>query len=233
MPKNLKGQLAYSLLAQASRARFSELFGVASRKSIFAWQESEWPEAEVVVLDEASTPPPLPSPPPCVIWVGPQQPAALSSAWSGRLAQNYTVSDLIDTLDRAAVFLMDWRARQAARTSPPAVAASTAAPVDPAPDGCYRLTSWVFLGEPFDSAQCLNALALLSRQPVTPRQLQDHSGLGPAMVTDLLQELERRQVLQVSAPAPAVPNPPTASQGGAPLRGGLVQRLTQWLRGAR
>ena len=223
MKTNLKGELASSLLAPTLRARFSELFGVASRKSVFAWQESVLPEAQVVMVDGSSDLLRLQNRPPCVIWVGTAQPpAGTAGAWTGRLAQDYTVADLIDMLDRAAVFLLDWKARQ------PIPAAT--APVEPAvPLTRYRLGSWVFLGAPFDGASHVRALALLARQPVTAQQLQTHSGLALAQVADLLQELARRKVLRASAPA-ATPAP--TSSAAAPVHKGLVQRLSNWLKGA-
>ncbi len=113
MKKNLRGELAFSLLAPALQARFSELFGVASRKSVFAWKESSLPQAQVVVLDTSSDLFSLASKPPCVIWVGLERAAPSNfSAWMGQLGRDFTVADLIDMLDRAAVFLLDWKARQ-------------------------------------------------------------------------------------------------------------------------
>lgn len=228
MRSNLKGELASSLLAPTLRARFSELFGVASRKSVFSWQESVLPEAQVVVVDGASDLMRLQNRPPCVIWVGAAQPpAGTTGAWTGRLAQDYTVADLIDILDRAAVFLLDWRARQPMELAAPASAAT-----DNVPLTRYRLESWVFLGAPFDGAGHVRALALLARQPVTAQQLQKHSGLALALVADLLQELARRKVLRASAAAPAAMPVPTRSRVAAPAHQGLVQRLSRWLKGA-
>ncbi len=260
---NLKGELASGLLAPALRARFAELFGVAARKSVFAWRESPLQQAQVAVLDLSSNLMRLQPLPPCVIWVGVDQPSArFPDAWVGRLAPNYTLSDLIDILDRAAVFLLDWKARQpmapvavavqapmaSSAVIPPAgparaFAHSTIQPVAPAAAGTaamaaaqgsrYRLGAWVFLGAPFDSAGCISALALLARQPVTAQQLHTHSGLAPAELAELLKELARRKVLQVIAPAQPVPaSAAAASRGPAPVRKGFVRRLSHWLSGA-
>ena len=257
---NLKGALAFGLLAPALRTRFLELFGVASRKSVFAWQESELPEAQVAVLDGSSDLMRLQPLPPCVIWVGrDHSPAAPRSAWVGRLAPDYTLSDLIDILDRAAVFLLDWKARQpapapllvgkadgevagaASRSSSAHApgASDSVAPAVPAKATMaaatqgtrYRLASWVFLGAPFDGSGCISALALLARQPVTASQLQVHSGLTAMDVRALLQELAHRKVLQVIAsPAKAAPLVVPTARPTAPL--GFVQRLSHWLKGA-
>lgn len=251
---NLRGDLAFSLLAPALRARFSSLFGVAARKSVFAWRESPVPRAQVVVLDATSDAGALKPLPPCVIWVGAAPPSTTTpSAWVGRLAQDYTVSDLIDMLDRAAVFLMDWKARQrtsaAVPASAPAVSAgapeaawadSSAASVPAnaamavASERRYGLNAWVFLGAPFDSPNCISALALLARQPVTVQQLQAHSGLTPVLVVQLLQELSRRKVLRTSAPAPApLPSPERAQVPPAVVQRGFLRRLSHWLQGAQ
>jgi len=259
---NLRGDLATSLLAPALRTRFSELFGVAARKSVFAWRESPLAQAQVAMLDVSSNLMRLQPMPPCVIWVGHEQPGArFAQTWVGRLPQDYTVADLIDILDRAAVFLLDWKARQnaapiavAVQAAPPAptpapaaqparsFAHSTIQPAAPAAVGSaamaaaqgsrYRLGSWVFLGAPFDSAGYVSALALLARQPVTAHQLQAHSGLEPAMVAVLLRELAHRKVLQVIAPTQAVPAAASPSRAGGAVSQGFVRRLSHWLTGA-
>ncbi|MES2611264.1 MAG: hypothetical protein V4679_13530 [Pseudomonadota bacterium] len=235
---------------------------MASRKSVFAWRESPLAQAQVAMLDVSSNLMRLQPVPPCVIWVGHEQPGArLPQTWVGRLPQDYTVADLIDILDRAAVFLLDWKAQQT--TAPVAVAVQAAAsvpasipaaeparsfahstiqPAAPAAVGSaamaaaqgsrYRLGSWVFLGAPFDSAGYIGALALLAREPVTAQQLQTHSGLEPAMVAVLLRELAHRKVLQVIAPAQAVPAMPSSSRSGGPVSQGFVRRLSHWLTGA-
>jgi hypothetical protein len=259
---NLKGELAFGLLAPALHARFAALFSVAARKSVFAWRESPVGQAQVVVLDVSSNLMRLQPLPPCVIWVGRDQPTAhLPEAWVGRLPQDYTVADLIDILDRAAVFLLDWRARrpdpvavvqQAQATDPVpsippgvpsrAFANSTIRPAAPAAVGKaamaaaqgsrYKLGSWVFLGTPFDSSGHISALALLARQPVTAQQLHAHSGLSPAMLGELLKELAHRKVLQVTAPEQALPASGAADRRRAPVNQGFVRRLSHWLSGA-
>jgi hypothetical protein len=246
---NLKGDIASSLLAPSLRARFSDLLGVAARKSVFAWQESALPEAQVVVLDPTSNINVLTMLPPCVIWVGREQPvAARHGGWVSRLSQDFTVSDLIDTLDRAAVFLLDWKARQraaltarsAAQSQMPAsdfshssvASAPSTGTVAAAQTYRYRVSAWVVLPEPFNGPECVSALALLSRQPVTMQQLQIHTGLAPVLVVDLLQELNRRKVLLVSAPAPATAQS-TTSRGNAPVRQGFLTRLSRWIQGAQ
>lgn len=241
MKTNLTGELASSLLAPGLRARFFELFGVASRKSVFAWHEAVLPQAQVVVLDMSSDLSRLQFRPPCVIWVGGLPAGASLGAWTGRLAADYTVADLIDVLDRAAVFLLDWKARRPVPTAvaPARALADSGVPPPAAPGAMgaaqgtrYRLAAWIVLGAPFDGAGCTSALALLARQPVTAQQLQQHSGLPPAMVLDLLQELARRKVLQASVLAPPATPAPHAPRGAAAVHQGFVRRLSHWLKGA-
>jgi hypothetical protein len=253
MKTHLNGDLTSSLLAPSLRARFADLFGVAARKSVFAWHEASLPDAQVVIVDQTSNLQILPVLPPCVIWVGREQPSrANPGTWVGRLAQDYTLADLIDMLDRAAVFLLDWKARQSAsaavRASQPAPQVASSArstwlqaesgnsalpsisPVSAANECRYRLQTWVFLSSPFDDPDCVAALALLARQPVTMQQLQTHTGLAPVLVVDLLQELARRRVLQVSPPASAMAAKAAAPKG-APVRKGFLQRLSKWIHG--
>lgn len=47
-------RLAFNALPTSMKDRFSELFGMASRKSIAAWQESDLGDVQVVVVDGSS-----------------------------------------------------------------------------------------------------------------------------------------------------------------------------------
>jgi hypothetical protein len=253
---HLRGDLTSSLLDPALRARFSDLFRVAARKSVFAWQETTVPHADVVLLDRGSDQRALQPRPPCVIWVGTDLPGSgHTNAWTARLAPDYTLSDLIDTLDRAAVFLLDWKARRPAPVAAMAPVTSPASASDnsskwlsgidvsfspssinaeaDAHDRRYRLAKWVYLGAPFDSPDGLSAMALLARQSVTMQQIQTHTGLAPVQVVDLLQELARRNVLQVSAPAMVLPLKPPVSRKAEPVRQGFLRRLSHWIQGAQ
>jgi hypothetical protein len=233
MKKNLSGDIATGLLSPALRARFLELFSVASRKSVFAWREAALSRAQVLVLDTSAGHIDLPHWPPCVIWVG-EQPARWmrASTWVGRLPPDYTVADLIDMLDRAAVFLMDWKARQPQPAFVPVGAQALATGQSAEATARYRLASWVALAAPFNGPSYLRALAMLAREAVTVAQLQEHGGLASEQASALLVELRQRGVLrtQVAAPRPA------GAQAGHPTQAAgqrrLVQRLTHWLRGA-
>ena len=113
MKSHMEANLASQLLAPAVHARFSQLLGVAARKSVFAWQDSSVQQAQLVVLDASSSAVVIRPSPPCFLWIGVRTPAtSLNGTWTAYLAPDFTISDLIDVLDRAAVFLMDWRACQ-------------------------------------------------------------------------------------------------------------------------
>ena len=114
--------LATELWTPEVRQRFEQLFAVASRKSLSQWRQVSRNTAEVLVLDGAvSQQGKDGSQPPCVVYVGGEaatQPLGRSSqGWAAHLEVDFTLSDLIDMLDRAAVFLMDWKARQKANTA--------------------------------------------------------------------------------------------------------------------
>ncbi|RYH63912.1 MAG: hypothetical protein EON54_07235 [Alcaligenaceae bacterium] len=152
------------------------------------------------------------------------------------------MADLIDVLDRAAVFLLDWQARQRKPVAPQTASGENGAQSSmPSPPSdamtaertCYRLAAWVFLSAPFNSAGCLSALALLTRQPVTVRQLQQHSGLNAAIAVALLHELARRNVLQVSLPMRpiAIAPQPITKRNAPTVHQGFVRRLSHWLKG--
>lgn len=254
----MEGRISFSLLTPVLSARFSAVFAVASRKSVLAWRETALPDAHVVVLEASSDRLSLQPVPPCVIWVG-NGPSALdpSCAWEGCLAQNFTVADFVDVLDRAAVALLDWSARQmvsavSPKADAPVPGAATAITrdadlghrkagetelaqgvenaVSPAQGQLYSINAWVFLRPPFNSASYVSTLALLARQSVSAQQLLAHSGLPPTALIGLLQELERRKVLQIIDPvpshSPACLNP---SQGSLTMRKGIVRQLSRWL----
>ena len=219
--------IAADLLMPSLYERFAHLFSVASRKSVLRWKEVSCFKAEVLLLDRSLGPQMLPVKAPCVICVGGAAPGPAANApWVARLDANYTLADLIDVLDRAAVFLLDWRARQ--KSAAPAVGAAVAAAPEDAARYAYQLSTWVSMGAPFNSGGCVRALALLSREPVTLRQLCEHSGLERATAHALLAQLGRRGVLR---------SVPLAGAGGAAapkarprISGGLVQRLARWVR---
>ena len=148
------------------------------------------------------------------------------------------VSDLIDALDRAAVFLMDWSARQkiAAAKAVAAAVPVPAAPVAQAPESedQFQLTSWVSLDAPYNTGACVRAMALLTRAPINLRQLCGHSGLDVDTARELIASLNRRGVLRHTAHKPVAVLASNAAQEqvnrGRPVRMGLVQRLTRWVR---
>ena len=224
--------ISADLLTPSARHRFVQLFGVASRKSVLPWKEVVRDRAQLVVLEQGmvGAVSSLGSSP-CVVTIGAVQAPALNSAsWTGRLEVNYTLSDLIDVLDRAAVFLLDWEARQKMMANRER-AQQTQAPAATKQEFLYQLKAWVSMGSPFNNGACIRALALLSREPVSLAQLCTHSGLDNATARSLLVELGQRGVLrgialQEKRPAPASSRPrqPVHSSG-------LLGRLGRWIRG--
>ncbi|MPM25404.1 hypothetical protein SDC9_71898 [bioreactor metagenome] len=200
------------LLAPVYLDRFVALFGVAARKSLIEWKRAPTSDAQLALLDASSRGDVVPASTPCVIYVGQTADVAekaRTGRWVSHLPAEFTVSDLIDALDRAAVFLMDWRARQrmaAAKVdaAAPAVRAEAARPspesasqaAAPADDLQYQLTSWVSLEAPFNVGGCVRAMALLTRAPITLQQLCHHSGLDTDTAQALIANLHGRGVLR-------------------------------------
>ena len=228
---HLQGGIAADLLVPAMRERFEKLFSVAARKSVFEWRNAPHAQADVVLVDGSVHPDALGYVPTCMVCVGePGSAVRSTSPWQARLTGNYTVADLIDVLDRAAVFLLDWQPRQ--KRQSPAIASAAIAPVRSA--ALYRLGSWVSMGAPFNTNECLRALALLAQGAVSARQISEHSGLEPVRTTALLNELQQRQVLVVSATAvvPAAPLRPHSAIARPEAGQSLVRRLSHWLKSA-
>jgi len=219
--------ISAELLTPSSRHRFEQLYGVASRKSVLPWKEVPRDRAQLIVLDQgmADAISSL-GKAPCVVCIGQVKTAMLDGAtWVGRLDANYTLSDLIDMFDRAAVFLLDWDARNKVMRKESEQAAATPQ------EFRYQLKSWVSVGAPFNTGACIRALALLSREPVSIAQLCLHSGLDTMVARGLLVELGRRGVLRGVA-LPAIPAASSPSHPREPLHSkGLLSRLGRWIRG--
>lgn len=233
MKRNLSGDISTCFLSPTLRPRFLYLYAVASRKSVFTWREAELSRAEVLVLDISSVHVNLPHWPPCAIWLG-EQPSEASHSfhWNKVLPLDYTVADLMDMLDRAAVFLMDWKVNQSTQPSSPK--GVLLPEVERIAGACYRLVNWVTLSAPLNRPEYLRAMALMAREAVTLSQLEDHAALSKAQVNALLDELHKREVLRVSK-AIAKPVSTTQSVLGSSANYGqrrLIQRLSSWLVGA-
>ena len=233
--------VAPDLLAPVYLDRFVALFGVAARKSLIQWTRASTGEAQLAFLDASSKGDVVPASTPCVIYIGKTSAAtekARNARWVSHLPAEFTVSDLIDALDRAAVFLMDWSARQkiAAAKAVAAAVPVSAPPVAPAPESedQFQLTSWVSLDAPYNTGACVRAMALLTRAPINLRQLCGHSGLDVDTARELIASLNRRGVLRHTAHKPVAVLASNAAQEqvnrGRPVRMGLVQRLTRWVR---
>jgi len=242
--------VAPDLLAPVYQDRFLALFGVAARKSLIEWRRAPTADAQLALLDASSSGDAVPATTPCVIYVGNAAVGAeksRSERWVSHLPAEFTVSDLIDALDRAAVFLMDWAVRQrvvAARAAATQTtrAAQTHAPAQASePSGAmvsddqFQLTSWVSLDAPYNTGACVRAMALLTRAPINLRQLCGHSGLDVDTARALIASLQRRGVLrhtqhQAAAAAMSSNAAQEQVQRGRPVRVGLIQRLTRWVR---
>ncbi|MBF5007554.1 hypothetical protein [Diaphorobacter caeni] len=237
MKQNIAG-VAPDLLAPAYLDRFVALFGVAARKSLIEWERASTGEAQLALLDASSRGEVVPASTPCVIYIGQSSSVAEKSRagrWVSHLPAEFTVSDLIDALDRAAVFLMDWTARQKMAAAKVAAVVEAAAPAEQdGPDDQYQLTSWVSLDAPYNTGACVRAMALLTRAPINIRQLCGHSGLDQDTARALITSLNRRGVLRHTAHKTAVAMSSNAAQEqvnrGRPVRVGLIQRLTRWVR---
>lgn len=214
--------IAVDLPVSAVAERFHAMFCVAARKSLLSWREVPGQQADVLVIDQCCDRPGDQRLATCVMYVGNGDCSALQrSPWMTRLKPNYTLADLIDALDRAAVFMLDWKSRQvaAARGEP------APAPRQTRRESAYQLVSWVSPGAPFNTPQCVKAMALMSREPVTLRQLCHHAGLEVERARMLLVMLADRGVLQTAAES----RPPKRPAPPPPVSRGLLSRLARWV----
>ncbi|WP_080945428.1 LysR family transcriptional regulator substrate-binding protein [Delftia tsuruhatensis] len=191
--------LAAELWSPLLKQRFETLFAVASRKSLRGWRQVPLVSAQVLVVDGSLPVPEAAGWLPCVVYVGGVPQGQHLERTPQRLATyldlDFTLSDLIDMLDRAAVFLMDWTVRQQVASSQTLVRALD--DLRQQAEGCryqFRLKAWVALPAPWNSAESLRALAMLCRGPMDVATLCEHSGMAPAAVAELLR---RRPGLRV------------------------------------
>ncbi|WP_291595066.1 hypothetical protein [Comamonas sp.] len=236
--------LAAELCTPAVQQRFEALFAVAARQSLSAWRQVPCHAAEVLVIEgletllagaEARAP--------CVVYLGGEpamQPLGRSSqGWAVHLDAEFTLSDLIDMLDRAAVFLMDWRARH--RTDAPLSLQRALQELQQQGVDCphrFQIKSWVALPGSANSAQNLRVLALLARGPIDARSLAEHAGIEMPQLSTLLSLPQLQPVLRCSLPGAGelagTRKSSTARQPAASVTLQWVSRLTGWIsRGGR
>lgn len=231
----------------AVQQRFEVLFAVASRQSLSGWRLVSRDAAEVLVLDGSASERLVPDgqKSPCVLYVGGdacEQPLGRSSqGWAAHLDVEFTLSDLIDMLDRAAVFLMDWKARQKATGTLTLQRALT----DLQEQGLdcphrFQIRSWVVLPAAVNTAQNMRALALLSRGPIAAQALGEHSGMEVAELISLLSLPQVQAVLSFSLKTAEAEKPPSltnttqATQPASSVTRQWVRKLTGWItRGGR
>lgn len=234
--------LAAELWSPSLKQRFEALFAVASRKSLRGWRQVPLVSAQVLVVDGSLPVPEAAVWMPCVVYVGGVPQGQHLERTQQRLATyldlDFTLSDLIDMLDRAAVFLMDWKVRQQLASSQALERALDL--VRQQGEDCryrFQLKAWVALPAPWNSSECLRALAMLCRGPMDVATLCEHSGMEPAAVADLLRHPRLQGLLECSLRPAREDDAAAAQRGRAPVpatAAGLprqwVQRLAGWIR---
>ncbi|BDR07052.1 hypothetical protein CTR2_R03900 [Comamonas thiooxydans] len=236
--------LAAELWTPAVQQRFEALFAVAARKSLSAWRQVPRQAAEVLVIEglesllaraEAKAP--------CVVYLGGEpamQPLGRSSqGWAVHLDVDFTVSDLIDMLDRAAVFLMDWRARH--RAAAPLSLQRALQELQQQGADCphrFQIKSWVALPGSANSALHMRVLALLARGPIDARSLAEHAGIEMPQLSTLLSLPQIQAVLHCSLRGSEEPSAAQKSiaqkQPAASVTRQWLSKLTGWItRGGR
>lgn len=232
--------LAAELWSPVLRQRFDDLFCVAARKSLKQWRQVPMVSAQVLVVDGSLPAPEAAVWTPCVVYVGGipqgQHLGRSQQRWATFLDVDFTLSDMIDMLDRAAVFLMDWRVRQQVVTSQMLDAALRDLQ-EQGKDCGYRfqLGTWVALPAPWNRAECLRALAMLCRGAMDVPSLCEYSGMEPEGLAQLLMQPRLRSLLHCSlrqqGQVPSVRHTGAAGAvGGVPLTRRWVQKLAGWIR---
>lgn len=235
--------LAAELWTPTVQQRFEALFAVAARKSLSGWRQVSRHSAEVLVLEGGASQISMDEvKATCVVYVGGEaamQPLGRSSqGWAAHLDVDFTLSDLIDMLDRAAVFLMDWKARQ----KPSGTLSLQRALEELQHQGLdclhrFQLRAWVTLPGSSNTAQNMRVLALLSRGPIDVRAISEHSGVALPQLLTLLSLPPVQAVLRCSLPGIQEPTAAPKSAKPQPAKSVTrqwVSKLTGWItRGGR
>ena len=156
-----------------------------------------------------------------------------SQRWAAHLDVNFTLGDLIDMLDRASVFLMDWKARQQANSSQ--ALQKSISDLQTMGMDCphrFQIKAWITLPAPYNAAESLRALALLSRGYIDARTLCEHSGITIEQAVRLLSLPQVQRVLRVSLQGSSesqAASARSAAKPAAPVTRSWVKKLTGWI----
>lgn len=220
------GTFNITLLSAQLQERFHSLFTVVEKRTIFSWVEAPIATAQVVVTDDKNATLPATASP-CLAFVGSRIDAeGLKPGFKHifQIEPSFTVSQLLDVLDRAAVRLLD--SRHATLQAP--------APAREASIARYKLKRWVVLSKDFASASYTTAVALLTRGHVTLEAICAHTGLAFEEARALIAELDSQGALLISdeAPAAALPETPAQSKADSSAdkgQNGMFGKLARWL----
>lgn len=132
------------------------------------------------------------------------------------LQSDFTVGQLLDVLDLAAIWLLDQRSR---------VATKSITPQDD--DGLlYKLLQWPPVSTQFNGPCELRALALLVSRPVSLAALCAHSGLELSRARDLITELWLLNLLDVTD---ELGHQVDVLSGSRSLRHRLMGKMLRWV----
>ncbi|WP_280188097.1 hypothetical protein [Delftia sp. PS-11] len=225
--------LAVALRSPLLLQRFETLFADAAARSLRHWRQVPLVSAQVLIVDGQMPEPEAAAWTPCVIYVGgaPQGLGQTPQRWAASLGVDFAAADLVDALDRAAVFLMDWRVRQQLVASQ-ALERALADLQRQGADCMYRfqLSAWVALPAPWNRAECLRALAMLCRGPMDIPALCEHSGISCETAIELLQQPGLRSLLHCSLRSVRRRTATTPLPEGGTNRH-WVRRLAGWVLG--
>lgn len=189
--KKFIGAISLELLGSTNFERVNGQFNLSSADSFFRWDRAAAKDAHVVFIDATSNLLRLKEFTPCVVWVG-EDSLGMNErcGWVGRLTPGHTIIEFCYALDCAAIFLLD---RRGLYSKPLEEYISFRPSINERRN--YRLTLKEKLPKPFDTDKYIRAASILRRQWATAAQIENYSGLSPALVYRLLNELSSRGVL--------------------------------------
>ncbi|WP_143036241.1 hypothetical protein [Collimonas sp. OK242] len=172
-------------LAEKEFLRYDLLMQLADGKTVFKWIPSDLKRASVALLDMQIFNAREALPANCVcIWI------SESASYPGRkgdmtLPLNFSLSDLVNALDRAALRLLDMKT----------IGDSPDMDADPFSQKNYRISKWISLEHDFSTVRFKKILAVMTKQTVNWRWLLTYGGLTERDAYLFLDELKKKSVL--------------------------------------
>lgn len=217
-----KATFSTALLSEETLERFTTLFGVVSRRAVISWQEAHLSSADLIIVDSTLGAVQIDLPA-CTVFVGAPPLGVHTRGLKKRdfiISTDFTILQLLDTLDRVAVWLLEVRSQDTVKLQTAMNATSST----------YRLRRWAVLPAQFSTLGYTRAMAMLTREAMTVVSLSKRSGLSEQQTRGLVEELVRQDALHIELTSRRDYRKASRPWSGT---GGLIGKFASWLQHGR